>query len=559
MRRLDISTHATARNGGSAEYASSVLDPDDPVADRGGPVPLWPSELLADPSLGLELVAGRAGLDRRGPVRWAHISDTPDPTPWLEGGEVLLTTGLGVKDSPDLQARLIAGLAERGVVAVGFGTGVSLDEVPAAMVAACDDHGLPLFTVPYEVPFLAVTRRVSHHTFEEHFATLRSAVTLHRQVLAAVVSDHGIEAVLGTVGRAMPGTALVAFDFAGAELGRHDPGARLRDLDPEAVWRVAAVDVPDVGHVRLPDGQVVTSAAVRLGDEVDAMVVAVTDAPLLEHESLLFEQGLAGVSLELSRRRSVREARRARVDELLEETAAGRSTAGLITRALHRLGVPPPATFEVLAVARPPGVAATSLSMVVEDALLPLGRPLVGHLDDTLYAIVARGEDASDAADRLVTALLARGWARPRIGRSRAKHELDALRSAIREAGVALRVDDPAPVHDVDQLGITGLLAGIRDDLGATDFVGQVLGPVLAHDARESTHLLDTLRAYLAHGCRPGPAAAELCVHRHTLTYRLDRIRELTGRDPRGGDHLLEYGLALELHAQQAAGHPPEP
>ncbi|MFA9430176.1 PucR family transcriptional regulator [Egicoccus sp. AB-alg2] len=514
-------------------------------------MPLWPSELLADPSLGLELVAGRAGLDRRGPIRWAHISDTPDPTPWLEGGELLLTTGLGVKDSPQLQERLIAGLAARGVVAVGFGTGVSLDDVPPAMAAACDEHGLPLITVPYEVPFLAVTRRVSRHMFEEHFATLRSAITLHRQVLAAVVSGHGIGAVLTTVGRAMPAAALVAFDFAGAELGRHDPGGRLSSVDLDQAWKQVVADGASGATSELPDGQALTSGPVRLGDELDAVVVAVTDHPLLEHESLLFEQGLAGVSLELSRRRSVREAQRARVDELLEEAAAGRSTSGLIARALRRLGVSPPTAYRVLTVARPAGVGEAHLSMVVEDALLPLGRPVVGHLDGELYAMVADAQDEPDAAERIVTAMRSRGWPSPRVGRSRVKTDLDALRAAIREAHVAVVLDAASPVHDVDQLGLSGLLAGIRDDLGATDFVTQVLGPVIEHDRRESTRLVQTLRAYLAHGCRPGPAAAELCVHRHTLTYRLDRIRELTGRDPRAGEHLLEYGLALELHARQ--------
>ncbi|MEX2504063.1 MAG: PucR family transcriptional regulator ligand-binding domain-containing protein [Egicoccus sp.] len=532
------------------DYASPVLDP---VVDRGGPVPLWPSELLADPGLGLELIAGRTGLDQRGPIRWAHISDTPDPTPWLEGGELLLTTGLGVKDSEALQQRLIAGLAARGVVAVGFGTGVSLEAVPPAMVAACEAHDLPLITVPYEVPFLAVTRRVSTHIYEEHFATLRAAVALHRQVLATVTAGQGIAAVVGTVGRAMPGATLVAFDFAGAELARHDPARRLDVIDAGELW---SATTPAGTAAVVGDGQAATRAPVRIGDELEAMVVAVTDAPLLEHEVLLFEQGLAGVSLELSRRRSVREARRDRVDELLDETAAGRSTGALIARALERLGVPMPPAYRVLAVARPQVATDHQLCLVVEDALLPLGRPVVGHVAGTLYAMVPDGDD--DAAARVVAAMRSRGWHEPQVGRSRTKHELEALRSALREANVALRIEDPAPVRDVDQLGIGGLLAGIRDDLGATDFVDQVLGPVLAHDGRESAHLVATLRAYLAHGCRPGPAAAELNVHRHTLTYRLDRIRELTGRDPRSGEHLLEYGMALELleRVQDAAQEP---
>ena len=51
--------------------------------------------------LELEIVAGEAGLDRA--VRWVHISELADPTPWLSGGELLLTTGLQLGD--DAQQR----------------------------------------------------------------------------------------------------------------------------------------------------------------------------------------------------------------------------------------------------------------------------------------------------------------------------------------------------------------------------------------------------------------------------------------------------------------------
>ncbi len=504
-------------------------------------MPLWLSELLGDPGLGAEVVAGRAGVDRRGPIRWAHISELPDPTPWLEGGELLLTTGLGVKDSEELQRRFVAGVAERGVVALGFSMGVSLDAVPPAMLAACDEHALPLFTMPYEIPFIAVSRLVAHHSFEEHYATLRSAITLHRQVLATVTTDGGIPGVLTTVGRAMPDVALIALDFSGRELARADETGLARDLDAATVWEALPHDRTRA-TVTLPDRTLV-STGVMLGRHLEAVVVAVSAQPLLEHEELLFEQGVAGVNLELARHRSVRDARRGRVDELLEEVASGRTTSAMVARSLTRLGAKPLETFRVLAVARPGGDE-HALCTLVEDALVDLGPTVVGRLDGIVHAVVP---DLPEAADRIVAAGLRRGWPELRVGRSRAKSELDALRAALREAGVALNLDDPTPVRDVDSLGLPGLLAGIRDDLGAADFVGQVLGPVLLHDAGDDGDLIRTLRAYLAHGCRPGPAADELCVHRHTLAYRLDRVRDLTGRDPRSGEHLVEFGLALEL------------
>jgi PucR family transcriptional regulator, purine catabolism regulatory protein len=513
-------------------------------------MPLWLSELLQDPSLGAALVAGHAGVDQRGPIRWAHITELPDPTPWLEGGELLLTTGLGVKDRPDLQERFVAGIAARGVVALGFAVGVSLEQVPDAMVRACDEHDLPLFTMPYEIPFIAVSRRVAHHAFEEHYATLRRAVDLHRQVLHSVVTDGGVSGVLSTVARAMPGVALVALDFSGQELGRADPSQVARELTAERLW---AALPRDRSRAELTlDGRAVTSASVVVGDLLEAVVLAVSLAPLLEHEELLFEQGVTGVSLELARHRSVRDARRSRIDELLEEVAAGRSTTGLVERALHRLGVERPRRYRVLACQVPDASTATqqALCALVEDAVIPHGAPIVGRLDGVVHAVVP-DSDGGDVAAEVLAAAARRGWTRLAIGRSRAKSELDALRAALREAGVALHLDDPEPIRDVDALGLPGLLAGIRDDLGAADFVTQVLGPVLEHDTRESAHLVDTLRAYLAHGCRPGPAAEELCIHRHTLAYRLDKIRDLTGRDPRSGEHLVEYGLALELLGRQ--------
>jgi PucR family transcriptional regulator, purine catabolism regulatory protein len=504
-------------------------------------MPLWLSELLADPGLGAELVAGHAGVDRRGPIRWAHISELPDPTPWLEGGELLLTTGLGVKDSDDLQRRFVAGVADRGIVALGFAMGVSLPDVPPAMLDACDEHDLPLFTMPYEIPFIAVSRRVAHHAFEEHYATLRRAVDLHRQVLTSVVAEEGVDGVLATVGRAMPGTALIALDFAGAELARHDPSRLAIDLDAEALWDASPRERVRE-HER--DGRWIRTTAIVLGDHVEAMIVVVSGEPLLEHELLVLEQGVAGVSLELARHRSVRDAHRDRVDELLEEVAAGRATTTVIERTLERIGAKPMDGFRVIALSRPPGIRDSALCTLVEDALLPLGTPIVGHLDATVHAIVP---ESCDIEELLGGALERRGWSQVTIGRSRAKRGFDALRAAMREANVALNLDSAARVRDVDALGLPGLLAGIRDDLGADDFVTQVLGPVLDHDRDGTSQLIASLRAYLEHGCRPGPAAEELRVHRHTLTYRLDRIRELTGRDPRSGDHLVEFGLALKL------------
>src|SRR3954447_13773546 len=111
-------------------------------------------DLLGD--LDVRLHAGEAGLDR--PVRWVHISELLDPTPWLSGGELLLTTGLQLGDPAQVRA-YVERLAGHQLAGLGFGTGFDHETVPKALIDAAEARGFPLFEVPYEVPFIALTEK----------------------------------------------------------------------------------------------------------------------------------------------------------------------------------------------------------------------------------------------------------------------------------------------------------------------------------------------------------------------------------------------------------------
>ena len=73
------------------------------------------AELLRDLDLGL--LAGEANADA--PVRWVHISELLDPTPWLSGGELLLTTGMQL-ESAKRQREFVARLADHQLAGLGW-------------------------------------------------------------------------------------------------------------------------------------------------------------------------------------------------------------------------------------------------------------------------------------------------------------------------------------------------------------------------------------------------------------------------------------------------------
>jgi purine catabolism regulator len=135
--------------------------------------------------LGLTLTTGQESAQTH--VRWVHSTELSDPTPWLKGGEVLLTTGLQL-DGPRAQREFLDRLATHKIAALGFGTGFSHRRLPAALVTAARKRDFPLFEVPYELPFIAITERAFARLLDERYELLQRNMV--GDVLAEALSGH---------------------------------------------------------------------------------------------------------------------------------------------------------------------------------------------------------------------------------------------------------------------------------------------------------------------------------------------------------------------------------
>ena len=120
------------------------------------------ASLLED--CGLEFAAAAEHGDN--PVRWVHISEHEDPTPWLSGGELLLTTGYNLGTAAK-QRRYVQLLAGEGLAGLGFGIGFDHKKIPKAILDTAAAHDLPLFEVPYEMPFIAINERAAARLVNE--------------------------------------------------------------------------------------------------------------------------------------------------------------------------------------------------------------------------------------------------------------------------------------------------------------------------------------------------------------------------------------------------------
>lgn len=508
------------------------------------------SDLLAE--LGLEpLVA--ATEDER--IRWVHISELADPTPFLSGGELLLTTGINLSTARQQRA-FVRRLAEKGVAGVGFGTGFDHDAVPAALTEEAETRGLALFEVPFEMPFIAITERASTELVNEQFSVLERGIEIHALLEGLVIAERGLGEVMKAIAQAVGGAALL-LDGRGIELARHP---RERGFSQASV---AAMRAEIEGHVDSGRQALFVAERGPLAGRAVAVPVPVGGAGSRGHwlvasrrsgrvgelELLVARQAAMVVALELMRERAVRETERRLAGDVLAEALGGRLGAEQLRSRLRPFGIGDRVAvllFELEGAAEDAETLAGAMRAVGVSALAArngaAGRPLLcaivdaGERDpvelarDGLASLRADGREARAAASRAV----------PVSGLRRAFHEARcALEATAMDNGSTPEV---ASHHD---LGAFTLLLSLQDDEALRTYSDELLAPIAEGEGEYGPELLRSLEAFIERNGQWERAARDLYCHRHTLRYRIRRIEELTGRDLSHAQDRIELWLAL--------------
>ena len=148
------------------------------------------------------------------------------------------------------------------------------------------------------------------------------------------------------------------------------------------------------------------------------------------------------------------------------------------------------------------------------------------------------------------------------VGIGRFKGDPNRLSDAYSEAEVALeighRIQGPSSVSTFEQTGTYKLLFRVlqEEPEELETFYTETLEPVVRYDSRYGTELVHTLTTYLGNDASTARTASGLFAHRHTIRYRLDRVRELTRLDVDKSED--RERLTLGIKSMQLLGRSPE-
>jgi len=523
------------------------------------------------------VVAGERGLT--GEVTWAT---RPRPVPpafgHLSGGELVLLTP---KALASLDERLtlegaIRQLSGFGISAIGFTSGPT-----AAARAAADDASIPLIQLPPETDLALLEREASHLIAVSQRDAQRKGIATGRRLMELAIAGDSLADLTTTLSEsAQRDVFIVGTD--GRLLAMTSPSGQVpsstvimplleagRPLELDWLKSNPGGSMAEPSTTVLPwDGVQYRVVAPILGREGNlGLFSLLIGGPVASpDEEALASRGAAASAIVLAREQAATLARQELELNVLDEILDGalRSEISLIQQA-QRLGHALDRPHAVVVARFDTGGGSSARANFeatrasVESALARFGVPVLWRIRHNHLEILWCPEQVTSGIDFPVALhqelLRQTGNRTPgtiSMGVGALHPGIPGIRQSHQEAKQALtmsrRIYGSGHLTRFDDLGIYRLLFAARDLPELRGFHDESLSALIDYDRQHGAELVRTLGAFFAARCGPKETAAILGVHRNTVLYRLERIRELTGFDLDDADVRLRLHLAYSAH-----------
>lgn len=493
--------------------------------------------------IGTTVVAGSAGLSHQ--VTWvATLRATLPAFADLRGGELALLSVAAAQalDSRLTLANLVRRLATAPVAAVA-----AVGPVASEDASAAEEAHLPLLRLPDDSDLREVDREVARLISDYEAQLERRGAQLYNALTQRSLNGHGVPGLLETLSE-RTGQSVACYGPNGelrAQRGRGSARIALQALRPTTAGDSSLLSqqiwVEPIGPPSYPTGY-----------------LALAGTSLDEWDHLAAAQGAAALGLEFAKEQAVQAAEERLRGDFVSSILAGPPTdpAALVRRG-QELGYN--LTLSYVAI----------LFHLDDEESMVVGRTLSSIQSELTRRGIAAPLSQRDA-NVLCLLPLTNGIPRPRdlaeALRERLASDYPSITLAlgtsaptladwsrtVEEAEQALilgrQLFGPDRVLAFSDLGVYRLLVRLRETPELWAFYRETLSPLAAYDQKQDGELLKTLEAYFNHLGNLRATSEALHVHRNTLLYRLERIKQISGLDLNNADEHFALWLALRAH-----------
>ena len=295
--------------------------------------------------LGLELAAGEDGRGRADPLGAHHRAARPDALD--VGRRAAADDRHPAGHRRAAPAQFVRRLVDHHLAGLGFGTGFEHDDLPGDLLERRSALGFPLFEVPYELPFIAITEKAFARLVNEQYEVLQRGIAIHKRLERLVLEERGLRRGGARPVRRDRRHGLCARgprrdDGRRASSGGRCPPTRVERCAPRcagaATGEGAGEFEPD--HADIAGRSLVLPVSIRGRGAPQAWIVATLDSGGLgDFERLILQQAVTVVALELMRQRAMRDTERRLAGDVLAEALTGRLVEEELQMRLRPFGV----------------------------------------------------------------------------------------------------------------------------------------------------------------------------------------------------------------------------
>ncbi|POB11283.1 purine catabolism protein PurC [Sulfobacillus sp. hq2] len=474
--------------------------------------------LKRQPFADATVIAGHTGVNR--PVKWVHIGEIPNIGEFLRGGELVLSTGVGLS-TEEQRRTFVLGLVKAQASGVVIELGAYFTQIPQDLIDLANAHDLPVIVFSHLVRFLDLSQEVNSLLISQHHRILEDLDALSGRLRKVLLSTEGLTALFEA-----------SFDVLKRPLAylsrATDDKVQLGD------WPFALVPVRQNALHPLVE----SSPAPYLRQTISVFGQPVGDVAILlstnyvdEYLYLALDRITTAAAQEIIRMDTLEKRKRQEEAVLLEQLFfAEHPSETLLQRCRSRYNLTSTRRYRVCVV--PNDSAAPKAHAAIQRLSALLATALLSQTDRDIWLITGREGDITNLPQLLGTYL---GERPNHIGLSAPYRDPAQMHQAFSEAydaaQVASHLDSTRP-QCYEKLGAYRWILATPPDVLRRLVIHPELGPLLQPEhGKETEGLLQTLEALLTFNGSKQEVSQWLGIHRQTLYARIRALKSLLGHD----------------------------
>ena len=512
-------------------------------------------------------------------IRGITIIDSPDISLWLNGGEAILTSFFPMRNLSDQEMKeWMHQLADKKISALIVKVRKELDNIPKPVSDVCKDRNIPIIILPKEIPFIDIIYKVTRKIFNQDVEKLEYFREIHHrftELSIRNVSDEVIiEALESLIGN--PVTIynelfkVIATTDQEVELFYESDKFQKQENTQNTIFPIYRRFVI---YPKLQDRECeqIMIPITTVNQTKVMLVISAIHSGFSDFDFIAIENAATALSLNLAKKIAISEVEKKYKNEIIDDLLSGdiKDEDGIAERAEN-------INFDL-----------NSRSAVVVFTLEFTGKKATSVSRERYYNILINNIDYY-----LKNAIVRERFNQVIViwpihsGQSNKKKEMDNIKrtlghviykfeSAVKDAkvytgigSIADTVRDLPKSHkeaqevlDVnalaygqnqilsfEELGIYRLLYQFKHDNNRLkEFIPASLQRLLDYNKTNREQLIETLEMYLQCQQNVSRSADRLFVHYKTVSYRLDRIKEITQMDYEDANEMLSVQVGLKI------------